>query len=79
MHRAAGHNRLSKAAQQVRQLLQQHSGRAHLGDVHSCKDSCCLADAWQPLSQQLRRQVVQVQVDVVLQAKEKMNSSDKAY
>lgn len=38
----------------------------YLGHIHSSKDGRRLTDAWQALSQQLRRQVVEVQVDVVL-------------
>ena len=39
---------------------------AHLGHVDAGEDGRRLADAGQPLREQLRRQVVQVQVDVVL-------------
>ena len=39
---------------------------AHLSDVHASKDGSGLTDARQALSQQLRGQVVQVQMDVVL-------------
>lgn len=39
---------------------------ACLGDINASKDGSSLADAWQALRQQLRRQVVEVQVDVVL-------------
>lgn len=36
-----------------------------LGDVHTSKDGSCLTDTGQALSQELRRQVIEVQVDVV--------------
>ena len=39
---------------------------SHLGNIHTSKDGCCLTDARQALSQKLRGQVVQVQMDVVL-------------
>jgi hypothetical protein len=64
--RAAVTTHTQPPAKYSKQALIQQAA-PHLGHVHSCKDGCCLADAWQPLSQQLRRQVVQVQVDVVLQ------------
>ncbi len=41
-------------------------GDGFLCDVHPGEDSSGLADAWQPLRQQLWGQVVQVQVQVVL-------------
>mmetsp|Transcript_45218 Transcript_45218/g.81333 ORF Transcript_45218/g.81333 Transcript_45218/m.81333 type:complete len:232 (+) Transcript_45218:556-1251(+) len=37
-----------------------------LGDIHACKNLGSLGDTWKTLGQSLRRQVVQVQVDVVL-------------
>lgn len=43
-----------------------NDGDGLLGDVHPGKDGGGLADAWQPLRQQLRGQVAQVQVEVVL-------------
>src|SRR5690349_14387874 len=44
--------------------IREHSG--YLCDVHASKDGSRLTDARQPLGQQLWRQMVEVQVDVVL-------------
>lgn len=41
-------------------------GTSHLGHIDAREDGGGLTDARQPLRQQLRRQVVEVQVDVVL-------------